>query len=80
MYWNFFFILFLCAYLFNISILFCATFFFFLGLQVWHMEVPCLGIKLELQLPAFTTATAMQDLSCVCDLHPAHSNVGSLTH
>ena len=35
----------------------------------WHMEVPRLGVKLELQLPAYTTATATQDLSHVCDLH-----------
>ena len=33
------------------------------------MEVPRLGVKLELQLPACTTATAMQDPSHVCDLH-----------
>ena len=33
------------------------------------MEVPRLGVQLELQLPANTTATAMQDLSRVCDLH-----------
>ena len=32
------------------------------------MEVPRLGVELELQLPAYTTATAMQDLSCICDL------------
>ena len=32
------------------------------------MEVPRLGIKLELQLPAYTTATAMPDLSCICNL------------
>ena len=25
--------------------------------------------RIELQLPAYTTATAKQDLSCVCDLH-----------
>ena len=36
-------------------------FFFFLGLHLQHMEVPRLGVKLELQLPAYTTATAMQD-------------------
>ena len=30
----------------------------FLWLPLWHMEVPRLGIKLELQLPAYTTATA----------------------
>ena len=34
-----------------------------------HMEVPRLGVKSELQLPAHTTATAMLDLSCVCHLH-----------
>ena len=33
------------------------------------MEVPRLGVKLELQLPAYTTATGTQDLSCICDLH-----------
>ena len=33
------------------------------------MEVPKLGVELELQLPAYTTARAMQDPSQVCDLH-----------
>ena len=33
------------------------------------MEVARVGVKSELQLPACTTATAMQDPSCVCDLH-----------
>ena len=33
------------------------------------MEVPRLGIESDLQLPAYTTATATQDLSRVCDLH-----------
>ena len=32
------------------------------------MESPRPGIKLELQQPAYTTATAMPDLSHVCDL------------
>ena len=41
----------------------------FLGPHLWHMKVPRLGVKLELWLPAYTTATAMQDLSCICDLH-----------
>ena len=31
------------------------------------MEVPRLGVELELQLPAHATATS--DLSCICDLH-----------
>ena len=34
-----------------------------------HTEVPRLGVKLELQLSAYTTATAIWDLSLVCDLH-----------
>ena len=33
------------------------------------MEVPRLGVPLELQLPAYTTATATQDPSHVWDLH-----------
>ena len=33
------------------------------------MEVPRLGVELELQLPAYTTATATPDLSRICDLH-----------
>ena len=33
------------------------------------MEVPRLGVELELQLP--TTAIATPDLSHVCDLHPS---------
>ena len=28
------------------------------GAAPWHVEVPRLGVKLELQLPAYTTATA----------------------
>ena len=44
-------------------------FFFLLGLHLQHVEVPKLGIKLELQLPAYARAIAMQDLSHVCDLH-----------
>ena len=33
------------------------------------MEVPRLGVESELQLPAYTTATATRDPSCTCDLH-----------
>ena len=33
------------------------------------MEVPRLGVELELQLLAYATATAMPDLSRICDLH-----------
>ena len=45
------------------------VFFFFLGLHMQHMEAPKLGAMLELQLPAYTTATATQDPSSVCDLY-----------
>ena len=38
-------------------------------LYLQHMEVPRLGFQLELQLLAYTTATATWDLSCVCNLH-----------
>ena len=43
----------------------------FLGLHPWHMEVPRLGVELELQLLAYVTATATAtwDLSLVCNLH-----------
>ena len=44
-------------------------FFVFLGLHTLHEEVSRLGVKSELQLPAYTTAPAMLDPSCVCDLH-----------
>ena len=44
-------------------------FSFFLGRHPWHMEVPSLGVEWKLQLPAYTTATAMPDPSHTCDLH-----------
>ena len=43
--------------------------FCFLGSNPRHMEVPRLGVELELQLLAYTTATAMPDPSPICDLH-----------
>ena len=33
------------------------------------MEVPRLGVDLELQLPPYATATATPDPSHICDLH-----------
>ena len=44
---------------------FVCLFLVFLGPHPQHMEVPRLGVKSELQLPAYTTA---------------HSNARSLTH
>ena len=43
--------------------------FLFLLLHLQHMEVPRLGVQLELQLLANTTATVVPDLSHVCNLH-----------
>ena len=47
--------------------LFC--FFCFLGLHPWHMKVPRLGMESELQLLAYTTATATPNLSHICELY-----------
>ena len=48
-----------------------SHFFFFLfrAALAAALAVPGLGVKLGLQLPAYTTATATWDLSCVCGLH-----------
>lgn len=37
--------------------------------MVWHLEIPRLGVLLELQLLAYPIGTAMPDPSCICDLH-----------
>ena len=42
--------------------------FFFSGLHLRHVKVPRLGIKLELKLLAYATATATWDPRHVCDL------------
>ena len=43
--------------------------FRFLGLHPSHMEVPRLGAESDLQLPAYTTATAVRDLIHLCSPH-----------
>ena len=40
---------------------------FFLGLHLQHVEIPRLGVKWELQLPSYTTSTAMWDQSHICN-------------
>ena len=58
-----------CAHymvLFRVCVCMC---FAFLGPQSQHVEVPRLRVQSELQLLAYATATAMQYLSYVCDLH-----------
>ena len=47
----------------------CFLPFSFLGPYPGHMEVPRLGFESQLQLLAYTTATATQDLSRICCLH-----------
>ena len=49
-----------------------------LGPRPWHMEVPRLGVKSDLQLGVYTTATAMWALSCICDLHHSSQQRGIL--
>ena len=45
------------------------------------MEVPRLGVELELQLPAYTTATAMHQIQAASATYTtAHIKAGSLTH
>ena len=43
--------------------------FCFLAPHLWHMDVPRLGVELELQLLAYVTATATEDPGPVCDFH-----------
>ena len=47
----------------------CLLVVCFLGPPPRHMEVSRLGVKLQLQLLAYSTATATWDPSCICDLH-----------
>ena len=53
------------------SSLYIFFFFLFSFLQphLWHRGVLKLGVQLELQLPVYTAAMTMPDLSCLCDLH-----------
>ena len=56
-------------YVYIIDCIFFLLVFFFSGLHPWHTEVPRLRVILELQLLAYTTATATQDPNCVWDLN-----------
>ena len=69
---------------------YCLPFFYFsflllllfgiLGLHLQHVEVPRLGVELELQLPAYTTATATPDPSHICDPHSSQQPHQSFGH
>ena len=54
-----------------VVVVFAFIIIFFLGLPLGHMKAPSLGVELELQLPAYITATAILDPGRVCDLHPS---------
>ena len=54
---------------FSFLFFFFFVFLLFLGQLLRHMEVPRLGVELELQLPACTTATATLDPSRAHNLH-----------
>jgi len=66
-----FFFSFSLPFFFSFSLSFFLSFILSLLPHLKHtnMEVPGLGVKSELQLLAYTTATAMPDPSQVCDLH-----------
>ena len=61
---------FLCGRHFKeyIDIIYFFFIFLFLGPHLRHMEVPGLGVELELQLPTYVTDTAMLDQSHICNL------------
>ena len=72
----FFVVIFLCDFLLLLFCFVCFCFLFlfcfvfcFLGPYLRHMEVPKLGVKLELYTTAYTTATAMRDWSHICNPH-----------
>ena len=57
---------------FLLLLLFFFFFFFFfgfLGLHLWNMEAPRLGVKSELRLPAYATATSTWETKSICNLH-----------
>ena len=49
--------------------IFLLFYFSFLGSYLRHMKVPRQKVKSQLQLPAYTTATATLDPSRVCNVH-----------
>ena len=58
----------LVCFSFSFLLFFCFC-FFVLGPYLQYVEIPRLGVQSDLQLPAYTTATATRDLSCICHLH-----------
>ena len=60
---------------------FIFSLFVFLGLHPWHMQVPRLGVKSELQLLAPTPQPQEHQIQATSATYTtAHGNAGSLTH
>ena len=55
----------------TLATLFLVLLILFSGPHLQHLEVPRLGVELELQLPPCALAIATWDLSRICDLHPS---------
>ena len=66
------------SFLFFLFFFFCLFIFVFLGLYLGRLEVPRLGVRAELQLPAYPTATAPQHPSHICNLHHSSQQCWSL--
>ena len=65
----------------NYSTLF--FFFNFLGLHLWHMEIPRLGVKSDLLLPGHSHSHSKgsdPSCSCSCNLQCSCSSTRSLSH
>ena len=59
----------------------CVCVCVFLGPHLWYMDVPKLGVKSVLQLPATATVTATASPNPSPTTYTtAHGNVQSLTH
>ena len=54
--------------------------FVFLGLHPWHMELPGLGVELELQLPAYSQPQQSGIQTESVRYTTAHGNAGSFIH
>ena len=52
----------------EIDSIICLFVCLFLGPHLQHVEIPGLGVESELQMPAYTSATATQDPSRICNL------------
>ena len=69
----------LTLYLFIFTLFYFVLFYFIrlLGPHTQHVKVPRLGVESELQLPAYTTATATWDPSYIRNVHFPLSHDGN---